>query len=79
MAEARVMSDTNTEHERGLIARRAIDMETVRGMNFIPKTRESWHDCMLIYTTTYKLFVRNLHVSSSTSVILLFLLQISMN
>ena len=31
-------------HERGLSAIRQIDMNKVRGMNYIPKSLDSWHD-----------------------------------
>ena len=38
------MAESNTPHESGIRARRAIDMDRVRGMNFIPKTTEAWHN-----------------------------------
>ena len=54
MAEANLsgalQADLTTRHERGLRARRAIDMERVRGMNFIPKSKDSWYQ-QYLYTS----------------------------
>ena len=44
MAERNISgADLAARHERGLKARKSIDMEIVRGMHFIPKNKDSWH------------------------------------